>query len=121
MPARTSRTSRTPRVPRAPRTPYPTDLSDAEWDLLTPLVPAPSPSGRPAEYTRREIVNGILYLVRAGCAWRLLPHEFPPWATVYHYFRLWRRDGTWERIHDELRGQVRVAAEREVQPCAGVL
>ena len=69
------------------RQPYPTDLSDAEWHRLAPLVPKPKAGGRPPNYPRREIVNAILYVVRAGCAWRLLPHEFPSWRIANHYFR----------------------------------
>ena len=73
-----------------PRPAYPTDLTDAEWRLLEPLIPPVKPGGRPARHTRRELLNAIGYWVRAGCAWRLLPHDLPPWQTVYHYFRLWR-------------------------------
>lgn len=76
------------------RHPYPTDLTDAEWAILRPLVPPPKSGGRPAR-KRREILDAIGYVVRTGCAWRCLPHDFPPWQTVYHYFRLWRLDGTW--------------------------
>ena len=71
--------------------------------------------------TRREILDAIGYVVRTGCAWRYLPHDFPPWQTVYHYFRLWRLDGTWERIHDTLREQARQAAERMARPSAGIV
>lgn len=76
-----------------PRRPYPTDLSDAEWELLDPLIPDPKPGGKPAVHERREIVNALAYWVRAGCAWRLLPHDLPPWQTVYHYWRIWRIEG----------------------------
>lgn len=100
---------------------YPTDLSDAAWTILGPLVPAPQGGGRPAEHARREICNGIRYVLRAGCAWRLLPHDLPPWQTVYGYFRDWRRDGTWDRIHTHLRGAVREAAGRDPQPSAGIV
>lgn len=72
---------------------YPTDLSDAEWHLLARLIPEPKPGGRPVKYSRREIVNAILSVLRSGEAWRLLPHDLPAWATVYHYFRRWRRMG----------------------------
>lgn len=75
---------------------YRTDLTDAEWDLLEPHLPPPAERGRPREHGWREILNGVFYLVRSGCAWRLLPHNLPPWKTVYHYYRLWRIDGTWE-------------------------
>lgn len=104
-----------------PRRPYPTDLSDAEWRILEPLVPAPKPGGRPALHSRREIVNAIRYVLRGGGAWRLLPHDFPPWQTVYHYFRLWRLDGTWEAMHTALREQLRVSLGREPTPSAAIL
>jgi transposase len=78
---------------------YPSDLTDAEWQLLEPLLPTPQSTGRPRQWDLRCILNGIFYLVRSGCAWRLLPGEYPPWATVHGYYRRFRRDGTWERIH----------------------
>lgn len=102
------------------RRPYPTDLTDAEWAILEPLVPPPKSGGRPAR-ERREILDAIGYVVRTGCAWRYLPHDFPPWQTVYHYFRLWRLDGTWEQIHDALREQARQTAGRAAQPSAGIV
>lgn len=101
------------------RTPYPTDLSDAEWEVLQPLVPAAKPGGRPEKYSKRDIVNAILYSLRSGCAWRLLPHDLPPWRIVYHYFRLWRDEGVWKRIHDRLRGDLRELEGRTRQPSAG--
>ena len=104
-----------------PRQQYPSDLSTREWHHLKPLVPAPKKGGRPAKYERFEILNAILYLVRTGCAWRLLPHDFPPWRIVYYYFSSWRRNGTWERIHDTLRTRVRVAEGREAEPSAAIL
>jgi putative transposase len=100
---------------------YPTDLTDAQWAVLAPLVPAPKPGGRPAVHERREIVDAILYVLRAGEAWRLLPHDLPPWQTVYHYFRRWRLDGTWEAINAALRERVRVRAGREPTPSAAIL
>ena len=81
---------------------YPTDMTDAEWRILEPLIPPVKPSGRPAKYSRREVVDAIRYVLRTGCAWRLLPHDLPPWQLVYHYFWVWRRDGTWPGIHDAL-------------------
>jgi transposase len=104
-----------------PRKPYPTDLSDKEWDLIAPLVPEAKPGGRPEKYPKREILNGIFYIVRGGCAWRLLPHDFPPWQIVYHYFWVWRQDGTWQVMHDLLRGDVRMAAGKHRQPSAGII
>jgi transposase len=100
---------------------YPSDVSDAEWTILKPLIPAPKLGGRPPRHDRREIVNAIRYVLRGGIAWRSLPHEYPPWQTVYHYFRLWRIDGTWERAHTLLRQQVRVQAGRTATPTAGIL
>ena len=103
------------------RKPYPSDLSDAEWEIIEPLLPRPQGKGRPRVHPLREILNAIFYIVRSGCVWRMLPHDFPPWQTVYHYYRLWRKDGTWERINAALRTQVRVAAGRDPEPSAGIL
>ncbi len=100
---------------------YPTDLSDAEWHRLARLIPEPKPGGRPAKYERREIVNAILYIVRSGCAWRLLPRDMPPWTIVYHYFRRWKQSGLWQRVHDRLRAELRASYERERQPSAAIL
>jgi transposase len=107
------------------RAAYPTDLTDAEWQILKPLVPAPKcgtpKGGRPITHDRREIVNGIIYALRAGGAWRMLPHDLPPWQTVYDYFRQWKQDGTWERIHAALRGKLRVLLGKDPTPSAAVL
>jgi putative transposase len=100
---------------------YQTDLSDAEWSCLESHLPPPKANGRPRIYPLREILDAIFYVVRSGCAWRLLPHEFPPWKTVYHYFRFWRLDGTWERIHSALRQRVRVRLKRNPQPSAAIV
>jgi putative transposase len=101
---------------------YQTDLSDAEWSCLESHLPAPKADGRPRIYPLREILDAIFYVVRSGCAWRLLPHDFPPWKTVYHYFRFWRLDGTWERMHSSaLCQRVRVRLERNPQPSAGIV
>ena len=100
---------------------YPTDLTDAQWQLIEPLVPRPKPGGRPATISRREIVNAVLYVVRNGIEWRALPHDFPRWQTVYYYFRIWRDDGTWDRLHDALRAAVRTAAGRDPSPSAAIL
>ena len=100
---------------------YPTDLSDAEWGCLEDHLPASHNHGRPRLHSPREILNAIFYLVKSGCAWRLLPHDFPPWKTVYYYFRAWRVDGTWERIHSALRQRVRVRLKRNPQPSAGIV
>jgi putative transposase len=103
------------------RNAYPSDLSDAQWAHLAPLLPPEQPGGRPRTVDLREVVNGILYRLREGCTWRALPHDLPPWGTVHMYFRQWRRDGTWQRVHDTLREQVRVAAGRDPTPSAGCL
>src|SRR5215208_5049101 len=100
---------------------YRTDLTDAEWDVLEPHLPPPAERGRPREHGWREILNGVFYLVRSGCAWRLLPHNLPPWKTVYHYYRLWRIDGTWERVNRVVRERLRLHLGREAQPSAGAI
>jgi len=100
---------------------YATNLTDAEWGLLEPLLPPESPIGRPRRHSQRTILNAIFYELRTGGAWRFLPQEWPPWQTVYHYFRRWRLDGTWERIHTLLRWQERIRLGRHPQPSAGSL
>ena len=100
---------------------YQTDLSDAEWSCLEPHLPVPNATGRPKLHGTREILNAIFYAFKSGCAWRLLPHEFPPWKSVYHYFRQFRLDGTWERMHAALRERVRVRIKRDPQPSAGIV
>jgi len=100
---------------------YPSDLTDRQWRVLAPLVPPPKPGGRPRSVEARDVVDAILYVVREGVTWRALPHDFPPWSTVYTYFRAWRRDGTWERVHDALRERVRARDGREPSPSAAVL
>ncbi len=102
------------------RKPYPTDLSDAEWKCIEPHLPTPKADGRPRIHPLREILNAIFYIVRSGCAWRLLPHEFPPWKTVHHYFRTWRIDGIWKKLHAALRERLRVRMGRDPQPSAGI-
>jgi putative transposase len=103
---------------------YPTDLTDAQWELTVPLFAqhqSRTGPGRPREISIQEILNAILYVVRTGCQWRMLPHDFPKWKTVYHYFRLWRIQGIWEQLHDRLRDQVRKDAGREAGPSAAVI
>jgi putative transposase len=94
---------------------YPSDLTDAEWALLAPLVPPAKLGGRPRTVDLRRIVNGLFYLVRTGCAWRYLPREYGAWSTVYHYCRQFRLDGTWETIHPCLRERARERAGRAPQ------
>jgi len=103
------------------RKPYPTDLSDAEWNYIEPHMPAPKEHGRPRTHSLREILNAVFYVLRSGCQWRLLPHDFPRWPTVYHYFREWRIDGTWERINRSIRERLGVRLNRDPQPSAGVV
>lgn len=105
----------------AKRQSYFTDLTDAEWHILEPLVPPVKRGGRPADHMRREVVNAILYVLRTGCQWYALPHDLPQWKTVYTYFRNWRKDGTWKRMHDTLRKQLRRTIGRHPEPSAGIL
>jgi putative transposase len=100
---------------------YPTDLNDSEWQVIAPYLPVTSPMGRPRKHAWRAILNAIFYIVRGGCAWRMLPVDFPPWKTVYHYFRQWRRDGTWEQLNTALRAALRAKVGRNRQPSAAVL
>jgi len=100
---------------------YHTDLSDFEWAVLEPHLPQPQATGRPRLHSVREILNAIFYLLRSGCAWRLLPRDLPPWKTVYHYLRLWRLSGLWERLNSALRQRLRVQMGREPQPSAGIV
>jgi putative transposase len=100
---------------------YPTDLSDTEWDRLKTHLPDAMLPGRLRAHSLRDIFDAIFYILRSGCAWRLLPHDFPPWKTVHHYFRTWRLDGTWERVHAALRKRLRVRMKRDPQPSAGVV
>ncbi len=104
-----------------PRKPYPRDLTAAQWAILVPLIPPAKPGGRPREVDMREIINGILYHLRAGGAWRALPHDLPPHQTVYDYFAAWRADGTWETLHTTLRERVRRQAGREPTPSAAIV
>lgn len=100
---------------------YPSDLSDAEWALLAALLPAAKPGGRPRSTDLREILNALCYLVRSGCGWRMLPHDFPPWPTVYAYFKLWRDAGTLEHIHTVIRRDLRRAVGRDPEPSAVIV
>ena len=100
--------------------PYPSDLTDEQWALIEPMVPV-KPGGRPAKHPRRRIVEAILYVNRTGCPWRALPHDFPPWDTVYWYFQLWNAEGTTDRIHNALRDAVRDAAGRDPMASAGIV
>lgn len=102
---------------------YDTDLSDAQWAVLSGLVPPPRVGGvgRPLRWCRREVLNTIVYVLRTGCAWRLVPHDLVPGKTAYRWFRAWSADGTWDRVHDQLRDRLRRADGRDPQPSAAVI
>src|SRR5215210_6531925 len=102
-------------------TAYPSDLTDMEWRILEPLLPLPARCGRPRKYALRAILNAIFYVIRTGCQWRAVPHDMTPWATAYHYWRLWRKTGLWEQLNARLREYVRVALGRDAQPSAGII
>ena len=100
---------------------YLSDLTDAQWAVLAPLIPSPKPGGRPRRSDMRAVLNAIFYVDRTGCQWRYLPQEYPNWKTVYWYFTRWQDDGTWARITDALRRQVRRQLGRDPDPSAGIL
>lgn|SRR5690625_503564 len=101
---------------------YPTDLTDAQWERLRPLLERdPSKGGRPRTYPLREVINGLLYVLRGGISWRAMPHDLPPWDNVYDHFRRWKQDGTLEKIHDALRAEVRIKDGREPTPSAVII
>ncbi len=99
----------------------PSNLTQEQWELLESLIPPAKPGGRPRSVDLQAVVNAILYILCAGCAWRMLPSDFPAWKTVYHYFRAWRIDGTWERINHKLHQWVRVSEDRDASPSAAIL
>jgi len=107
------------------RASYPTDLTDEQWKIIEPMIPAarsgPRKGGRPRSLEMREVINAMLYLLRSGCAWRLLPHEFGNWSSVYHYFRKWRRNGLLQKIHDALHEAVREQEGRQPTPSAAIV
>ena len=100
---------------------YPSDLTDAEWEILEPVIPAISPEAVIVVHERREIVNGILYVLRSGCPWRLLPNDLPAWGTVYSYFRRWRNEGIWDQVLATLRQRMRQQQGRDAEPSAAVI
>lgn len=100
---------------------YPSDLTDAEWEILEPLIPAISEEAAHVKYTRREIINGILYVLRSGCPWRLMPHDLPAWGTVYDYFRQWQKQGVWDQVLEALGKQRRKKQGRDEEPSAAVI
>lgn len=103
------------------RNPYPSDLTDRQWSIIEPLIPPAQPGGRHRSVDMRRVIDGILYLSRSGCSWRMLPHEFPPWGTVHYYYRRFRLDGTWQKIHDKLREKVRCQVGKKPTPSAAVI
>jgi transposase len=106
---------------RRGRRAYATDLTDTQWALIALLIPEAEPGGRPRKASSRELVNAILYVLRAGAAWRLLPHDFPPWQTVYYYLRRWQHEAVWDRVHHTLVMADRERAGREASPTAAIL
>jgi putative transposase len=100
---------------------YPTDLNDTQWSKIRPYLPAEAKTGRPRKHGWRMILNGIFYILQSGCSWRMLPRELPPWKTVYHYFRLWQQDGTWERLNHLWREKVRFLFGKKRQASASIL
>ena len=106
---------------RRGRRAYATDLTDGQWALIAPMIPDAEPGGRPRKVSSRELVNAILYFLRAGMAWRLLPHDLPPWQTTYYSLRRWQREGVWDRVHHTLVMADRERCEREASPSAAIL
>ncbi len=100
---------------------YKSDLSDKEWQIIKPLIPPPKPGGHPRTVDMREVVNAVFYLLRTGCSWEMLPHDFPPYSTVYYYFRRWQRRGLWEQINQVLREQVRMKQGRTPGATAAIV
>jgi putative transposase len=98
---------------------YDSDLTDEQWAILEPLIPPAKPGGRPRRIDMREVVNGIFYLLKTGCQWRMLPKDFPHWRTIHDYFTKWRKQGVWERLNGALREQVRLREGRNATPSAG--
>lgn len=103
------------------RTPYPTDLTDGQWEILSPMIPEGKRNGRPRKADMREVMNAILYLLRTGCPWRSLPHDLPSYRTVFYYFTKWRKCGVWKKIHDGLHDKLRELEGREAKPSAGII
>ncbi len=108
-------------VEKMTRKAYPSDVTDTEWQIIEPLLPEAQDIGRPRQVKLREIINGIFYVLREGCSWRGLPHDLPPWQTVYNYYRHWQRLGVWQKIHTQLRHQVRKHMEKTDNPTAGII
>ena len=105
----------------ATRNEYPSDLTDKQWLRIEPLIPPAKPGGRPRKVDMREIINAILYLLRSGCSWRMLPHDLPPGGTVHYYYWRFRRESLWQQIHDTLREELRLQEQREATPSAAII
>ena len=99
---------------------YKTDITDAQWQILEPLIPPAKPGGHPRTVNMREVVNGIFYVLRTGCGWEMLPHDLPPYPTVYYYFRRWQKTGVWQQMNNALRQQLRQVEGRNPQPSAAI-
>jgi putative transposase len=100
---------------------YPSDMTEEEWALIASLLPRHRMGGTESWTAKREVINAIFYINRGGCSWRMLPKDYPPWQTVYGYFARWKRDGTWQAIHDALRRRVRLKAGRKPEPSAAIV
>ena len=100
---------------------YKSDLTNEEWQIIEPLIPSVKPGGHPRTVDMREVVNAIFYLLKTGCAWEMLPHDFPPYSTVYYYFRRWQRQGLWEQMNQALREQVRMEQGKSPQATAAIV
>ncbi len=99
---------------------YKTDITDAQWQILEPLIPPAETGGHPRTVNMREVVNGIFYVLRTGCGWEMLPHDLPPYSTVYHYFRRWQKTGVWQEMNTALRQRLRQEQGRNPQPSAAI-
>ena len=100
---------------------YPTDLSLKQWDIIKSFIPKGKKGGRVREIDEKEVINAIFYLLKSGCDWRMLPHDFPNWKTVFDYFTKWKRDGTWKNIHDALRNKTRLKVGKKKKASAGII
>jgi putative transposase len=100
---------------------YPTDLTDEQWQAISRLIPPAKPGGRPRSVNMRQVLNALFYVARTGCAWRMLPRDYPPKDTVYYYFKSFREQGLWERIHGLVCKRVRVKHGKQQQPSAAII
>lgn len=100
---------------------YPSDMTDAQWEVIQPLLPPPSKRGQPMKHTYRELLDAMFYCVRTSCPWRYLPSDYPPWGTVTWWYRKWRIAGVFQQVHDKLVPKVRTAAGREPTPSAAAI